>query len=114
MKILLIDDNPHVLEVLSLMLAADGHAVVTAGDGRQGLAQLENGGAVDLVLTDAAMPDMPGRDIVRRVRRDWPGVRVGIISASPDYLTDDHDSVDLVIAKPVSFESLSQAIRSLK
>ena len=78
MKILLIDDDETVLEVIGLMLVAEGHTVLPASSGRDGLARLEAGEVVDLVLTDLRMPGMNGWDVVCAVRSRWPSVRVGI------------------------------------
>ncbi len=86
MKILLIDDDAAVLEVVSLMLASEGHAVLAAGSGREGLARLESGEAVDLVLTDLAMPHMSGWDVVRAVKTSWPATPVGLITGTPEHL----------------------------
>src|SRR6266852_3291911 len=60
LRILLIDDEPTVLDVIALMLTFDGHTVLTATNGRQGLARLEAGEVVDLVLTDLMMPELSG------------------------------------------------------
>ncbi len=60
LKILLIDDDARAREVLADMLTSLGHSVVQAAGGREGLARLEAGEAVDLILTDLAMPEMSG------------------------------------------------------
>jgi CheY-like chemotaxis protein len=114
LNILLIDDNQAVLEVLALMLASDGHTVVTAGSGQQGLARLEAGEAVDLVLTDVAMPDVGGWEVARIVHSRWPSIRVALISATPEHLSDQGEPVDLLIVKPVTLETLREAIRSIR
>lgn len=114
MKILLIDDDAAVLEVVSLMLASEGHAVLAAGSGREGLARLERGDSVDLVLTDLAMPDMSGWDVVRAVKDGWPAIRVGLITGTPEHLAEQREVVDVLIMKPVTIESLRQGIRRIE
>jgi CheY-like chemotaxis protein len=112
-RILLIDDDKAVLETMSLMLSFDGHTVLTASDARDGLAQLEAGEVVDLVLTDFNMPDISGLDVVRRVRLRWPGLRVGIITGSADELPGQDRALDVLLSKPVSLSELQAAIRGL-
>jgi CheY-like chemotaxis protein len=113
-KILLIDDNEAALEVVALMLSSEGHTVLPASNGRDGLARLEAGDSVDLVLTDLHMPDMNGWDIVRAVRSRWPSVRVGIHSGSFDVLSEEHEPPDLLLTKPVCLDDLREAIRWLR
>ncbi len=113
MRILLIDDDKAVLETVSLMLSFDGHTVLTASDARDGLAQLETGEIVDLVLTDFAMPDISGLDVARRVRLRWPGLRVGVITGSFDELPGQDRELDVLLTKPVNLSELRAAIRRL-
>jgi len=96
------------------MLTSDSHTVVTAGNGREGLARLEAGEAVDLVLTDVAMPDVGGWEVARIVKSRWPSIRVALISATPEHLADQGETVDLLITKPVTLESLREAMRSIR
>jgi len=112
-RILLIDDDAAVLEVVSLMLATDGHDVSTASSGPAGIARLDAGPPVDLVLTDLAMPDMSGWDVVRAVRRRWPDVRVGLVTGTPQYLEEQQEAVDLLVLKPVDLDTLRRAIATL-
>lgn len=114
MKILLIDDDRTVLEVVSLMLSSQGHVVLTASNPRDGLARLEAGESVDLVLTDFAMPHIDGLEVVRRTRLRWPRLAVGIITGSLDQLPVPHPPLDVLITKPVDLLELGQAIERLR
>jgi CheY-like chemotaxis protein len=113
-RILLIDDDEAVLEVIALMLSSDGHTVLAASSGRDGLARLEAGESVDLVLTDLNMPDMSGWEVIRAVRSRWPSIRVGFNSGSRDTLSDPSEPIDLLLRKPVSFDDLRAAIERLR
>lgn len=108
LTVLLIEDQSSILEVVASMLTHLGHQVVRASGGREGLARLEGGERVDLVLTDLMMPDMNGRDVVRAVKERWPHLPVGLMTRTPDALTEGHPQVDFVIAKPVSLDALRQ------
>ena len=110
MKVLVIDDNTVVLEVIALMLASDGHTVATAGGGRDALARLETGEAMDLVLTDLKMPEMSGWEVVQAVRSRWPTVRVGLMTGTPLPLQERREPVDLLLTKPMTLEQLHGAV----
>ena len=66
-RILIIEDDWAVLEVLKLMLEDDGHIVVTAGQGKQGVA-LASSKPFDLVVMDISMPGMNGIDVAQALR----------------------------------------------
>jgi PAS domain S-box-containing protein len=66
-RILIVEDDAHVIEALSTLLCGAGYAVDHAGTGEDGLAALE-GGRPDLVLLDLGLPDMDGLVVLRRLR----------------------------------------------
>ncbi len=113
LRILVIDDDAMVREVVALMLKALGHAVVEASGGAEGLAILEAGEAVDLVLTDLHMPEPSGWQIVKQVKARWPGVRVGVMTGTPEVSYDEEAEVDFIIEKPFNFASLGKALAPL-
>ena len=67
MKILIVDDDPRLRDLLRLALERAGHAVVTAGDGRAALAAVTREGP-DLVILDVGLPEMDGFEACRRIR----------------------------------------------
>jgi DNA-binding response OmpR family regulator len=113
LRILLIDDNEAVLDALGLLLLREGHTVSTAPDGHQGLARLEAGEPVDLVLADFDLPDISGIEVVRDVRSRWPHVRVGIMTGMMDELPTPREPVDMLFSKPVNLYELREAITRL-
>ncbi|MFZ5878487.1 MAG: response regulator transcription factor [Chloroflexota bacterium] len=68
-KILLVDDEPEILEICRDYLKASGYDVVTARDGAQGLSAARRE-QPDLIVLDLMMPEMDGLDLCRAVRRD--------------------------------------------
>src|SRR5215211_4454278 len=78
-KILVVDDDPAMLELMNLQLGYEGFDVSTADGGEKGL-KLAEGNHFDLVLTDLHMPDLDGMEIVRRVRERAPDTEIIIIS----------------------------------
>jgi CheY-like chemotaxis protein len=113
LRILLIDDNEAVLDALGLLLLREGHTVSTAPDGRQGLARLEAGEPMDLVLADFDLPDINGTEVVREVRLRWPHVRVGIITGMMEELPKQREPLDVLFRKPVNLYELREAIKRL-
>lgn len=87
-RILLIDDDPHLRDVIRFALTREGFAVIEAADGSQGLA-LAASAAPDLILLDVMMPELDGTEVCRRLRRDS---RVPII-----FLSSRDDEIDRVL-----------------
>lgn len=77
--VLVVDDEPAIVELLRDFLEADGFTVRTASDGREALAALADG-RVDCVLLDVMMPDLSGFDVCRRIR-DESDVPILFLSA---------------------------------
>ncbi|MEN3952625.1 PAS domain S-box protein [Iodidimonas sp. SYSU 1G8] len=76
--ILAVDDDPLVLANTAAMLADLGHRVLEAGSGEEALALLRSGLAIDLVLTDHAMPRMTGAQLADEIRAEWPALPVAL------------------------------------
>ena len=68
-KILLVDDEPEILEICRDYLKASGYEVVTAKDGAQGLSAFRRE-RPDLIVLDLMMPEMDGLDLCRAIRRE--------------------------------------------
>lgn len=66
-KILIIDDDPFILEMYALKFKEEGFSVETAKDGKTGLAKLEEI-KPDVVLLDVVMPVMDGFDILKKIK----------------------------------------------
>ena len=108
-RILLVDDEPSVRAIVAELLELEGHTVVEAASGPDGLVLLATGAEVDLVLADVTMPRMNGWALAREVRARYPAVRVGLITghgAAVAPAAADGAGVDFVIAKPVMPEDL--------
>lgn len=83
-RILLVDDEDTVRGFLKRGLELDGHTVVTAIDGSDGLDRLsEAGGGFDLMLTDIRMPLMDGIALSLAAKRDYPELTIDPVSPGP-------------------------------
>ena len=67
--ILIVDDSVSLRAVVKLALVRAGYEVLEAGDGREGLAQLEKAGKVHLIVSDVNMPNMDGITFVTHVKK---------------------------------------------
>ena len=85
MRILIVDDEPHVAELIARSLAREGHAPSVAHSGDEAL-QLIHGGEPDALFLDISMPGMNGLDVLAEVRRRRPALPVVVITghATPD------------------------------
>ena len=79
-KVLVIDDEPDIRELLEITLLRMGLDTVTAGSVKEGLLAIQNF-KPDLCLTDMKLPDGTGLDVVRFIQRDYAHVPVAVITA---------------------------------
>ena len=70
MRILVIDDDSDIRDILGVALEAEGHVVATAGDGVAGLHQLRAGARPSLVILDMMMPLLDGEGFLKGMRSD--------------------------------------------
>jgi DNA-binding NtrC family response regulator len=82
-RILIVDDEPHTLDALSVILRREGHEILTATSGKDALEHLEHQ-AVDLILSDVKMPAMDGLALLRQVRAAHAEVVVLMMSGHQD------------------------------
>ena len=116
-RILLVDDEPDLLELVRVNLDQAGYRVETAEDGREALAALRRS-PPDLVILDLMLPDVSGTEICRQVRADQRLSEIPIIM-----LTAKADEVDRVVGlemgaddyvtKPFSPRELTLRVRAV-
>ena len=112
-KILLIDDEPDIVRVLSMSLKADGFDVIPAHSGIEGVEVFEKE-RPDIVLTDIKMPGMDGIEVLKKVKSIQPESEVIIITGHGDIDNTiealQYGASDF-INKPVRDEALSIALK---
>lgn len=109
MRILAVEDEPEVLDVLRAVLSHAGHLVVTAASGREALALFE-AETIDLVVTDLGMPGMTGLALAVELKRRRQ-VPVILLTGWAEELDDKNGApVDVVVAKPFTRERLLEAL----
>jgi two-component system NtrC family sensor kinase len=87
-RILVVDDEPHILHYMRATLAAWGHEVEVATDGEDALARALPG-RYDLIITDVRMPKLSGREFYERLAREAPAVAARVVFATGDTVRDD-------------------------
>lgn len=82
MKILVVDDDDSIRDVLGMILSARGHEVDEAVDGADALARLGRDAPPDLVLLDMMMPRLDGEAVLEAMRRDEALARIPVVLLS--------------------------------
>lgn len=82
-RILVVDDDPVVCELLTAYFGSKGYRVAHAGNAAEALTAVRRGGP-DLVLLDIGLPGMNGLVALRHLRREYPGVAVIMITGTQD------------------------------
>jgi PAS domain S-box-containing protein len=115
LRILVIEDDDRVREVISEILSLSGHFVESVINGTQALTQLEKS-EYDLVLTDLSMPDIDGWAVASAVRKRWKNSKVILLTGygnQIDNFEEQKDQIDGILAKPISMEDLNKTIHDL-
>jgi two-component system, NtrC family, response regulator AtoC len=109
-RILVIEDDRHVRSLLCDLLRAWGYAIDAAAGGREGLDRFDPG-AHDVVLTDLAMPEVTGLDVVAGVRDRDPSVPIIMFTASMADLAAEGERLGFrVLHKPLDIEGLRRVV----
>jgi len=78
-KILLVDDDQSILEILADLMAIFGHDYVTAQNGVEAIEKLKHN-FFDIVLTDMIMPDIDGMELLRHIKKNYPNIKVMVVT----------------------------------
>jgi adenylate cyclase len=116
-RVLIADDNPANVRILSMRLAADGYDVVTARDGEEALA-VAGEAQPDLVLLDVMMPKLDGITVCRRLKEAQaasftPIILVTAMTEAKDIVAGLEAGADEYLTKPVDHAALSARVRSM-
>ena len=106
-KVLIVDDEENIREILAEMLMTADHEVLTAPDGTEALQTLLLHPDIDLVFTDLGLPGMSGYEVAQEMKRLRPDLLVGLVTgwgATLDPEKARSHGVDMVMSKPFRFE----------
>ena len=112
--VLILEDDPHTVEVVQLYLRRDGHKVLSAADGLEGL-RLAREARPDLVVLDLMLPGMDGMEVCRILREesDVPIVMLTARVEEEDRLAGLDMGADDYVVKPFSPRELAARIRAV-
>ncbi len=128
-KIMVVDDDPHILFTLQMRLESLGYEVLTASNGKEGM-ELSRDQEVAVILLDLRLPDLSGWNILKEIKEIFPMMEVIILTAEGsiegavnaikegayDYLTKPLDShrLKIVLEKALERGKIYQEIKRLR
>lgn len=111
-KILVVDDDPGVRDVIRSMLESAGYRVLAAENGKEAMKILK-AERVDLILTDLVMPEQEGIETIKTLRREYPDLKVIAMSGAfgGDYLRiASYLGAHGTLSKPIQMQALLKLI----
>ena len=114
-NILLIDDANTIRKVCAHILTQAGHVVRTAASAQEGIREIVENGAPDLIITDIDMPGMDGLELCNRIRKTGAMVPIVVITSYSDKeMIKQAKALNLAgwLLKPVTPEALIQKANS--
>ncbi len=116
-KILVVEDEPHIREMLAEMLEGQGFKVAVASNGEEALDWLrKHQYDVDLVITDVVMPKMDGVQLYRLIQKEAPQIKILFISGYAQHVLEKYgfDEENFhILKKPFTFKQLLQEIEKI-
>lgn len=114
-RVLIVEDEPDIAELIAWTLARDGHEVDRVADGQAALARIATGD-VDLVVSDLRMPGMDGATLLRTLRAAHPALARSAVLLTGDLLSASADPElrregVMLLGKPVELEELRRVVR---
>ncbi|MGB6988085.1 MAG: HAMP domain-containing protein [Candidatus Sulfotelmatobacter sp.] len=116
-KVLVVDDDVRNIFALSSVIERRGMAVITAGTGREAIAELESTPDIAIVLMDIMMPEMDGYETMQVIRQNSSFRRLPIIALTAKAMKGDREKcleagASEYLAKPVNTEQLLSSLRT--
>lgn len=108
-RILIVDDEQHILSLLSMTLRKEGYEVVSANNGPKAI-ELSGAFQFDLVILDHTMPGMDGLELSSMLHADLP---VLMVTSRPQILKDRVHRIEDVIHKPFSPRDLAAKVQDM-
>ena len=92
MKILIVDDDKDIVQLLEIYVRNEGYEPITAYNGKEALTKLNTNPDIGLVILDIMMPEMDGMEVIKQVRKD-SSIPILVVSAK----TTDMDKIQGLI-----------------
>jgi two-component system, OmpR family, response regulator RegX3 len=114
-RILVVDDDPGILDVVRFSLASEGFDVEAAADGASAL-ELARSGGYELLVLDVMLPDIPGTEVCRQLRSEGSSVPILMLTARDaevDRVVGLELGADDYVPKPFSRAELVSRVRAI-
>jgi two-component system sensor histidine kinase EvgS len=113
LKILVVDDNPAVNDILCQLCSFLGHEAIAAQNGAEGLAFVERDDEISMVFTDFRMPVMNGVEMLKRLKDLRSTIPVVLITGSivEEDLGSERTGFDAVVSKPFELKTIAGCIQ---
>ncbi|HYA13201.1 MAG TPA: response regulator [Syntrophales bacterium] len=112
MRLLVVDDDPGIMNILCISLKESGYELDEANDGSEAVELLQNN-LYDVVITDAVMPKMNGAEVCKFIKSHYPDTYTIGISGYPDSLKKlKNEGADICFTKPFSIDQIKRAIKN--
>jgi len=115
LRVLVVDDDKEIREILADMLAIDGHSATVCPDGSAALKAI-NEGPFDMLITDLGMPGMSGLDLAGAVHEAYPRMPIAIITGWSVELSEQEvfsKGVRVVMSKPFRLNEIKALVQEL-
>ena len=116
-SVLVIDDDPENLDLLSELLQKLGCQVASATSGSEGLEKYRREGPFDIVFTDLGMPGMSGWEVTKQLKDIDAQIPVVLITGWGSQLAEDEikkNKVDFILPKPFRINDITQLINQIQ
>src|ERR1700712_5859857 len=128
-KLLIIDDEERLRNLLARILQLEGYDVVVASNGKEGLKKLQQE-IIPVVISDVKLPDINGIELTAQIKNNWPATEVIVLTAfgtindgvkaiksgAFDYITkgDDNEKIIPLVSKAMDKAVLQQRVEELE
>lgn len=128
-KLLIIDDEERLRNLMARILQLEGYEVITASTGKEGLKKLQHE-TVNVVLSDVKLPDSNGIELTEQIKKNWPQTEIIVLTAfgtisdgvraiklgAFDYITkgDDNEKIIPMVSKAMDKALLQQRVYELE
>lgn len=119
MKILIVDDDPQIRDVMRVWLEHEGFTVLDAENGREGV-RIQRSEPAQMLICDLIMPDQEGIETIASFKKEFPGVGIIAISGGGKVGPDSYLEIAVQLGawkafkKPLDFPLLVDSIREWK
>jgi len=116
-RVLLIEDEPNIIEAITFLLKHDGWLVSSHSDGADAVEVVQKT-QPDLLILDVMLPNRSGFDILQELRTNWPEPRLPVLMLTAKGQAKDREvaeqfGADIYMTKPFSNQEMRDAVRGL-